>query len=68
MTPVQANDYICAVVDGEYLAESNADRLGRVSVGKSCVRFTRLDNVDLDVLRELVDTSQREVAAGNFGV
>jgi uncharacterized protein YdhG (YjbR/CyaY superfamily) len=60
--------YICAVVDGAYLAEANADRLGKVSVGKSCIRFTKLDHLDLDVVTELVETSVREVAAGNFGV
>ena len=59
--------YICAAVNGEYLAEVNADRLGKVSVGKSCVRFTKLANLDLDVVRELVVTADREVAAGNFG-
>ena len=59
--------YLCAVVDGEYLAEANADRLGQVSVGKSCVRFTKLANVELDVVRELVAIADREVSAGNFG-
>ena len=38
--------YVSAVVDGAYLAESRADRLGKVSCGKSCIRFTSLDSVD----------------------
>ena len=42
--------YVCAVVDGRYLAESRADRLGKVSCGKSCIRFTSLDKVDADEL------------------
>lgn len=46
--------YISAVVDGEYLAEANAGRLGKVSVGKSCIRFKRLDDLNLDVVAELV--------------
>jgi hypothetical protein len=47
--------YLCAVdEDGQYLAEANADRLGKVSCGRSCVRFTKLDSVDLDVVAELV--------------
>jgi hypothetical protein len=42
-------------VDGErYLAESYRDRLPRADIGKSCVRIKRLEDVDLDVLRELV--------------
>src|SRR5215210_3412650 len=40
--------YVCAVVDGVYLAESRAARLGRVSCGKSCIRFTSFDRVDRD--------------------
>lgn len=59
--------YICAAVNGEYLAEANADRLGKVSVGKSCIRFTKLANLDLDVVRELIVIADREIAAGNFG-
>ncbi|MBP9819160.1 DUF1801 domain-containing protein [Candidatus Woesebacteria bacterium] len=42
--------YVCAMVDGEYLAESFAKQLGKVSVGKSCIRFKKLDDLKLDVL------------------
>jgi hypothetical protein len=46
--------YVCAVVDGEYIAEARADRLGKVSCGKSCIRFTSLDRVDVGELSALV--------------
>ena len=46
--------YVCAVVDGEYIAEARADRLGKVSCGKSCIRFTSLDRVDADELAALL--------------
>ena len=46
--------YVCAVVDGEYLAESRAAQLGKVSCGKSCIRFTSLDTVDAEALGALV--------------
>jgi hypothetical protein len=42
--------YVFAVVDGVYLAESRADRLGSVSCGKSCIRFTSLDEIGTDEL------------------
>ena len=45
--------YVCAVVDGGYLAEERAERLGKVSCGKSCIRFTSLDRVDTDELSAL---------------
>ena len=46
--------YVCAVVDGQYIAEARADRLGTVSCGKSCIRFTSLDRVDADELAAVV--------------
>ncbi len=46
--------YVCAVVDGAYLPEVRAERLGRVSCGKSCIRFTSLDRVDTAELSALV--------------
>ena len=46
--------YVCAMKDGEYIAEQNKERLGKVNVGKSCIRFKRLEDVDLAVLSEVV--------------
>ncbi|TFV78250.1 DUF1801 domain-containing protein [Blastococcus sp. CT_GayMR19] len=59
--------YVCAVVDGEYLAESRAERLGTVSCGKSCIRFTSLDRVDPDELSALVRDAVAVTAAGDNG-
>lgn len=46
--------YVCAVNDGEYIAEKNKDKLGKVSVGKSCIRFKRLEDVNLDELKNVI--------------
>ncbi|MFW3171394.1 DUF1801 domain-containing protein [Geodermatophilus sp. CPCC 206100] len=46
--------YVCAVVDGQYLPEARAEQLGRVSCGRSCVRFPALDRVDQAALTALV--------------
>jgi hypothetical protein len=59
--------YVCAVVEGEYLAESRADRLGKVSCGKSCVRFTSLDAVDTAELAALVRDAVAVTASGDNG-
>jgi hypothetical protein len=59
--------YVSAVVDGAYLAESRADRLGKVSCGKSCIRFTSLDRVDTDELAALVRDAVAATAAGENG-
>ena len=44
----------CSGKDGGYLPEQAKDRLGKVSVGKSCIRFTKLENLNLDVVEELL--------------
>jgi len=56
--------YVCAVVDGGYIAEQRADRLGKVSCGKSCIRFTSLGAVDADELSALVRDAVAATAAG----
>jgi hypothetical protein len=60
--------YICAADDDGYLAEANADRLGDVSVGKSCIRFKRLEDLDLDVAVELSRRAAELVKAGRFAM
>ncbi len=58
--------YVAAVVDGEYLAEARAGRLGKVSCGKGCIRFPSLDVVDAGELATLVrDAVAVTAAAGN---
>ena len=59
--------YVSAVVDGEYLAEARAARLGTVSCGKSCVRFTSLDKVDVVELDRLVRDAVRATQDGANG-
>jgi len=38
--------YICALEDGKYIAEKYRKELGKVSVGKSCIRFKRLEDLN----------------------
>ena len=57
--------YVCAVVDGAYLAEARADRLGKVSCGKSCIRFTSLDTVDAAELAAVVRDAVAATDAGD---
>lgn len=41
------------------------DRLGKYSTGKSCLYINKLEDVDLDVLRELVDKSVEHMKESN---
>jgi hypothetical protein len=57
--------YVLALTDeGDYLAESRADRFPKAKVGKSCVRFKRLDDLDADELRDLLREAGRRPAPG----
>ncbi len=46
--------YICSVKDGQYVAEKYQDKLGKVSVGKSCIRFKNVGDLNLAVLEEVI--------------
>jgi hypothetical protein len=59
--------YVFAVVDGTYLAEARADRLGKVSCGKSCIRFSSLDDVDTDELSALLKDAVAVTKPGGDG-
>ena len=51
--------YVLCTTDGAYLAESYKDRLPKANIGKSCVRFKRPSDIDLDQLRALVAEAVR---------
>jgi uncharacterized protein YdhG (YjbR/CyaY superfamily) len=52
--------YVTATTDdGRYLAESRQDQLPKASIGKSCIRFKRLSDVDQDVLAGLLREAAR---------
>lgn len=60
--------YVCAVKDGEYIAEKHKDKLGKVSVGKSCIRFKKLEDLNLDVLEKIIKMAEKSpglVGVGN---
>jgi hypothetical protein len=46
--------YVAAVKGGRYITETYKERLPKADIGKSCVRFKRLEDVDQDALRALV--------------
>jgi uncharacterized protein YdhG (YjbR/CyaY superfamily) len=56
--------YCCAADGRGYVAERYRDRLPKANIGKACVRFKRLADLDETVLRELI----RDCADTTFGV
>jgi hypothetical protein len=55
--------YVGCPDEGESLAEQNKARLGKVNVGKCCIRFRKLADLNLKVAMELVKESARQHAA-----
>lgn len=55
--------YVCAVDGKQYLAEKYKDELGKVSVGRSCIRIKKLEDVNLKVLEKVI-----KLAAKNPGL
>lgn len=46
--------YICAVNAKGYIAEQYQDKFPKASIGRSCIRFKKLEDVDLKALKEVI--------------
>lgn len=46
--------YVCALEGKEYIAEKYKDKLGKVSVGKSCIRFKDVKNLNIEELIKVI--------------
>lgn len=54
--------YVCAVDskdDKQYIAEKYEKELGKVSVGKSCIRFKKLDDLNLEVVKKALKEAEK---------
>lgn len=51
--------YVCSVVDGEYIAEKNKKNLGNVNVGKSCIRFKKIEDLNLEKLQKVLKLAEK---------
>jgi hypothetical protein len=54
--------YITASENGEYVAEKHKAELPKASIGKSCIRFKKLAEIDLKVLEKLVKLGAKVMA------
>jgi hypothetical protein len=46
--------YVCLLDGDQYLAEQRKDSLGKVNVGRSCVRFKRFTDLDVSGVRSML--------------
>jgi len=49
--------YCCAADENGYVAEKFKERLPKANIGKSCVRFKRVSDLDEEALKELIRAS-----------
>lgn len=58
--------YVTCVDDNGWLAEQWKDRLGKADIGKSCIRFKRLSDIDLDALANILRIARTLRAPGEI--
>ena len=46
--------YVCAIADGQYIAEKHKKELGKVKVGRSCISFKKLEDLHLPALKKVL--------------
>jgi hypothetical protein len=46
--------YACGVHDGKYVAEAYKKQLPKANIGKSCIRFKKLEDIDLKIIKEIL--------------
>ena len=46
--------YVCCTEGTEYLAEKHKDLFPKASIGKSCIRFKKLDDLDFSALKKIL--------------
>lgn len=56
--------YICGIKNRKYVAESNKHLLPNASIGKSCIRFKKIADLDLKNLKKVII----EGAKSPFGI
>ncbi len=56
--------YICAIIDGQYVAEAHEKELGNVNIGRSCIRFKKFEDLNLETVRRILSDLDSRFARG----
>lgn len=51
--------FVCALDKGQYVVEKYAKELGKAKVGKSCISFKKLEDIDLPTLKNVLVFAQK---------
>ena len=59
--------YVCAIDASGYIAEKYAAELGKVSVGKSCIRFKKIEDINLPMLKKVLKLAEKHPGFASMG-
>ncbi len=51
--------YICAADGKQYVAEKYKDKLPKASIGRSCIRFKKMEDIDTNLLRKIINEASK---------
>ncbi len=51
--------YVCAIDGEQYAAEKYEKELGKVSVGRSCIRLKKIEDLNLDTLKIVLEIAEK---------
>lgn len=58
--------YVCCVHNGKYIAESHKKELGKVSVGRSCIRLKKVEDVNLNTLKKVIKEAAKHPGLAGY--
>lgn len=58
--------YVCSLDNGKYIADEYRDALPKASIGKSCIRFKKLEDIDTSILVEIIQKAEKAGGAGQL--
>lgn len=53
--------YVCGTKGGKYVAETYKKKLPKANIGKSCIRFKKVEDIDLDILEQAIKEGARAI-------
>lgn len=57
--------YVCAVTKtGDYMAEAHKADFPKASIGRSCIRFKKIEDIDLEKLKQVLKVAETLPAMG----
>ena len=51
--------YVCSAINGKYIAETHKKELGKVNVGKSCISFKKISDLNLPALKKVLKAAEK---------